>query len=61
MQNISTVLGNSYICWDLKIKYVYYDYGFIEAKLDSFGGICKLANLDKDNPEFLKHRNLDDS
>ena len=41
------------MCWDVIIKYSLTDYGYIEARIDSRGGVCSFLTDDDDDDDDL--------
>ncbi|KAM3144945.1 hypothetical protein pb186bvf_002950 [Paramecium bursaria] len=50
IENLQVYYGSKKMCWDVIIKYRLTDYGYIEARIDSSGGVCAFQTDDDDIP-----------
>ena len=48
IENLQVNYGSKKMCWDVIIKYSLTDYGYIEARIDSRGGVCAFQTDDDD-------------
>lgn len=49
IENLQVTYGSKKMCWDVIIKYSLTDYGYIEARIDSRGGVCSFITDDDDD------------